>query len=264
MNNCLHLNFKANFGYGDFISNLAYAYNASIKYKVRVNATFHWEHSRNFKHHIDDPETIIDRFYAIKEDITPNKNCYIAVKSNSKVDYRYINNLDYKNPIHAYYSSKRPITNNGHILLWRSTFNSYFPGYEKDPLYNDWEDLINFCEKNGYSVKEVTYRTPVREVLDLISKCDMGIGYDGMIHQLFKIYKKPLIVFCKRYTLNRYLVPHAALENSFENFKKNGIDYYRFMSKKRLKKTIKDYYAWLAETQNPLDHPLFNKKVSCQ
>lgn len=83
-----------------------------------------------------------------------------------------------------------------------------------------------------------------------------------MIHQLFKCYQKPLLVFCKRYALNRYLVPHAALENNFDSFKLNGLEYYRRISNEKYESVMKQYNEWLYDIQDFSDHPLYNQKVN--
>lgn len=261
MEKTLDVQLKAGFGYGDFITNLAYCYNAAIKYDVKVNAIFHWDYDAYQRHSKKDPESIIHRFYYLLNDFDPESNCTINTKVNSPVDYRFINNLDYQNSVSSYYALSRKMRDKGFILIWRSTFNTYFPGYAKDPIYDDWDNLIQYLQHLGYTVKEVTYQTPINKVVKMVSECSMGIGYDGMIHQLFKCYQKPLLVFCQRYDLNSLLVPHAALENNLYSFKTNGIEYYRDISNKKYDNVMIRYYEWLIDKQDCFSHPLYNKKV---
>lgn len=273
--NPLEIHFRAGFGYGDYITNLAYAHNASIKYQTPVVATFHWNHDLNHLHSPDDPETIIERFWKTYNELDHLDDVSIRVKSNSNVDFRFINNLDHDVPFHGIWRTAKRSDNNNknnndlrrrhrsfNILLWRSTFNTYFPGADKDPISDHWGHLIDYLiKKEGHRVQEVTYRTPIDRILSSIEQCDMGIGYDGMVHQLFKCYHKPLLVFCRRYGLNRLLVPHAALENNYSKFLENGVDHYRMISERNLKTVMQKYHEWLYDHQDYKAHELFQKKV---
>lgn len=255
----LEIEFRSGFGYGDFISGLAYAHNASIRYQTPVDITFHWDHSIDHLHDPSDPETVIDRFYACYNDLVKLDDVNVNISCNSSIPYRFVNHLDELSPYHSYWQSIRKSRNDGTIVVWSSRHNTYFPGHKKDPIYDEWQDLCEYLRSVGFTVKEVTYRTPVSEVLDLISRCHMGIGYDGMIHQLFKIYQKPLVVFCKRTSLNQLLVPHASLESSYDRFLRKGPDYYRHHSLKKLKNIQNKYQNWLRDYQDPTQHPLYNK-----
>lgn len=255
----LDIQFRSGFGYGDFISGLAYAHNASIKYKTPVDITFHWDHSIDYLHDSSDPETIVDRFYTCYDDLVKLDDVRVNISCDSPLPYRFINHLDELSPYHSYWQSLRKNRNDGIVLIWSSRHNTYFPGHKKDPIYNRWNELSEHLENIGFTVREITYRTPIAEILDLISRCHIGIGYDGMIHQLFKIYQKPILVFCKRHDLNRLLVPHASLEISYERFLKRGVDFYRHDSLRKLKRVQKDYHRWLYDHQDYTKHSLYNK-----
>jgi hypothetical protein len=257
----LDIQWRSGFGYGDFVTGLGYAHNASIKYETDVDITFHWDHSHDYRHSSNDPETIIDRFWTVYNDIEKLENVRVFVKTDSKVNYRFINNLDEFNRVHGVWNSPSPVTDDGYILLWTSRYNTYFPGYDKDPICNQWGDLVHYLNNVGYRTIEVTYRTPVEEVLDLIRRCHIGVGYDGMIHQLFKLYRKPCLIFCKRKELNDLLLPFASQEISLNRFKRMTLEHYRQESKKRIRRVMKEYNEWLYDKCDPTSHELYNKPI---
>ena len=190
------IQWRAGFGYGDFVSGLGYAHNASIKYNTKVNITFHWEHGSSYRESPQDPETIIERMWYIYGTMEKSEEVKIFVKTSSKPKYRFINHLDEFNPIHGLWNTTLHNTYTNKVVLWRSKYNTFFPGTDKDPAHDHWDKIIDWLTYLGYSVSEVTYRTPISDVMKDISECSFGIGYDGMIHQLFKYMWKPLIVLC--------------------------------------------------------------------
>jgi len=257
----LSMHFFTRYGYGDFISNLALAHNVRIKYQMPISANFYIY--KGFAGYYDarDPETVIDRIKIINNDLIAVDNLDIIIKKTKQENnwFRWINHLERKEICHSYWASTRPLYDKGYVLIWRSKFNTFDPGIEKDPIKDDWEELIQYLEQKGFNVKEVTYRTPVKIILDLIANCSFGIGYDGMIHQLFKIYHKPILVFCLRHELQKALVPHAALETNITDFFKNGLDYYIDLSDKRKQEILDKHKKWLHAYRDPRKDYNYNR-----
>jgi hypothetical protein len=255
----LDIHWRCGFGYGDFVTGLGYAHTSSLKYKTPTHITFHWNHSEDYKESIEDPETIIDRMQYVYSTMRKLDNVEVSYKVNSNFPYRFVNNLDEFNPLHGLWYTNLDTTNTNMVVLWRSKYNTYFPGEKKDPAHDRWDSVISYLQHNGYTVKEVTYRTPICEVLDCIRQCRFGIGYDGMVHQLFKYMWKPLIVMCKRHNLNRLLVPTASLEHNVDNLFKKGVEVYVNESKARCIRYNNELEAWLDTYSNPTMHSLYNK-----
>lgn len=255
----LDIEWRSGFGYGDFVTGLGYAHVASIKYQTPTNITFHWNHSKRYKESKQDPETIIDRMHYVYDTMQKLDNVEISFKCNSSLPYRFINNLDEHEPLHGLWYSNLEIQESNVVVLWRSKFNTYFPGTEKDPAHNEWDDIIEYLEDSNYTVKEVTYRTPIRDVIEYMRICKFGIGYDGMVHQLFKYMWKPLVVICKRPKLNNLLVPQAAVESDINKFYLNGIDSYVKQSQVRCIQYKDKLDRWLSNYRDAKTHPLYNK-----
>lgn len=257
----LKIKWRSGFGYGDFVTGLGYAHNASIKYQTPVDVNFHWSHGLNHKETSDDPETIIDRMWYVYSTMKHLSNVSVNITTDSKPEWRFVNNLDEFNAVHGVWFNNLETETTNTVVLWRSKYNTFFPGVQKDPVWNEWDSVIRWLTDQGYTVREVTYRTPVKEVIDAIRVCRFGIGYDGMVHQLFKYLWKPLIVLCERHSLNQLLVPTAALERDVSNLFKNGVNYYLEDSRKKIDLVEQRHNLFISDYQNYKQHPDYMKKV---
>jgi hypothetical protein len=250
-----NIEWKSGLGYGDFVTGLAYAHNCVHKFRTDVGIRFHWSHSKDHKHSPLDPETIIQRLHAINNSMKDSSAISIEHKFNSKYKFRYINNLYPNDHLHGIWYPQTSKHNSKNVVLWRSKYNTYFPGIHKDPAYSEWDKIIDDLTKHNYNVQEVTYRTPVDQVLNLMENCCFGIGYDGMIHQLFKYFWKPCIIICQRKSLNNFLVPQATVIGSYED-----LDIYQNIaqSKKRIEHFKHEHSKWISQYENFQQHRLYN------
>lgn len=257
----LEIDWKSGYGYGDFVTGLGYAHNASIRYEMNVNLTFHWTHDINHKETPLDPETIVERMYCVLDILEPLSSVTINHKMNSELGCRFINNLEEFNPLHGLWHTNLRMEYTNNVVLWTSKHNTTYPGVSKDPALEDWSAIVKWIEDKGYVVKEVTYRTPVAEVIELIRTCSFGIGYDGLVHQLFKFFWKPLIVVCHREELNNLLIPQASIVKSSNDLFDIGLDRCIEDSKARCDKFKIMHREWLCNKENPYNHPLYNQRV---
>lgn len=256
----LHIDWRSGFGYGDFVTGLGYAHNASIKYQTPVNINFHWNHSKDYKETDQDPETIVDRMHYVYGTMRQLDSVQVNVVTDSNPDYRFINNFGEFNPLHGLWHTSMDLEVTNLVVMWRSKYNTYFPGTKKDPVSDRWDEIVQWLQQQGYDVREVTYRTPIAEVMELIRTCQFGIGYDGMIHQLFKYIWKPIVVMCERFDLNQLLIPQAALESKVENLYKNGIDYYLIKSQHNIDLFKQKHNQYINNHDDYMRHPLYNVK----
>lgn len=256
------IHFKANEGYGDFITGLCYAHNASIKYQIPVEIVFHWPNDKNYLFSSLDTETIYYRFEYVINKLKKADNLSISHNFNSKPNFRYFNNLEHDNPLHGFWSLRKPVKiNRGLVALWRSKYNTSFPGRHKDPFYKYWDDIIKSLTLEGYTVKELTYRTPIAEAMSAISSCEFGIGYEGMVHQLFKVTWRPLIVASERLELSKLLTPQASIVSRPQHFLDTPIEKYVLDSEYKLLQIKENYKQWLNTYEDPTKHVLYNKTL---
>lgn len=95
------------------------------------------------------------------------------------------------------------------IVIWRPTFNAEQARTWKRGLTNEeWDDIISKLRAEGFSICELTYRTPVSEAFYEISSCRMVLCYDGMWHYIARNMHVPMIVISKD-GVTKYHTPHA-------------------------------------------------------
>lgn len=257
-----NIQWRSNEGYGDFISGLGYSHSSVIKYQRPVNITFHWPNAREHLFSDKDNETIFFRFEQILAELKPVDGLTINHVFNSVPKFRFINQLEEFNPLHGLWYPKEIVEQkNNLVLFWSSKHNVTFPGYDKDPCHDSWEEIIDALRCDGYDVIEITYRTPIKEVISLIKTCEFGIGYEGMVHQLFKVFWKPLIVATRRKSLNELLIPQATIVTNPEELLYSPIQTHVKRSKENIKKLLVEHIKYVKETQDPTKHKLYNEEI---
>jgi hypothetical protein len=241
------IKWRGGVGYGDTLNTITYSYSCTVRYDQPVYTVIHWPFDVNYKHITDDPETVIERFNYVESTVSRGAHevTFDHVFLNKIPSFRYINNPDHNNPLHGvwYHNQRQTITKK--VVVWSSRHNVDTVGHFKDPSIDQWDELIDWLTSQGYQVVEVTYRTPIDEVIHHINECCMGIGYDGMIHQLFKYLWKPIIVVCKRFELNQLLVPQAALVGSIDEIYNYGLDVLFKQSEINMRRVKKAHQRYL-------------------
>lgn len=219
-------------GVGDFMwaLNSCYQY-AADQGLEKVNLEMHWEHGPDYYHHFEDPETIIERmdlihnFYDQKERVQVH---HIFNADGRYADWRYDDDVVYesngerrvaainrnKNRFwfqSGFYTDKQgdPIPENNwlfrkdsfqervdnRIVFWRPLFNAEKPRTWKRLFTNDdWETALSILRAQGFECIELSYRTPVREAMYLISTARLVMCYDGIWHYAAKNFATPMAV----------------------------------------------------------------------
>ena len=257
-----NIEWRAAEGYGDFITGLGYAHASVIKYQRPVHINFHWPNPKDYLLSDIDKESIYYRFNHILSYMRPVEGLTISHKFSSKPAYRFINELEEFNPIHGlWYTKDEPKVRPGLVAFWSSRHNLSFPGYHKDPLYDHWHTVKSNLEKEGYDVVEITYRTPIAEVMKIITTCEFGVGYEGMIHQLFKFTWRPIVIASQRVKLTNLLAVQGAIVTRPEDLLFEHISTHVTRSKKKIKKALIEHEKYLNDKQDPTKHELYNKEI---
>jgi hypothetical protein len=244
-------------GYGDFVTGLGYAHTSAIKYQTPVHIEFYWNHSRDHLFSSLDPETIVERCNYIYSIMRQLSQVSINHKFDVNPDFRFYNQLDEFNPMHGLWYTDIPNhTKKKHVAIWTTDFNVSFPGHWKDPVNKRWNDIR--AKLSEYVLEEITYRTPVKEAIEIINRCEFGIGYDGLAHQLFKFMWKPLFVFCDRKWLNNILVPQAILLSNADEFIHSDTNKLIVSAKEKVELIRLKHLSYMNEKKIANDHPLFN------
>lgn len=222
---------KTNPGVGDFM----YPLNRALMLSHFIQDTFHvefvWRHERDYLHHFEDPETIIERFeYALpyyhdykrltyshkfiteeemptklfRKRLLPNRamRAMPGVDSMSKV----VNNKSFWKFIPTPLKVKE-----NKVVIWRSLFNAEPAPKWKNAVDHDmWSRVIDILNDQDLEVVELTYRTPIREVHYHCATCDFIVCYDGMWHYFGSNYYKPMIV-TSRANITKLHTPQALM-----------------------------------------------------
>jgi len=81
------------------------------------------------------------------------------------------------------------------VVVWRTKFiSSDYPAFKDSYDSAYWDLIIPILKMLGYTVMEITHRTPIREVFSLISQCKFIVAYNGMYHYIAKNLVKPMVV----------------------------------------------------------------------
>lgn len=257
------IQWRSDEGYGDFITGVGYAHSSTIKYQRPVAITFHWPNPKNTLLSSIDKEPINYRFDVILEYFKPVEGLTIKHEYNSSPNYRFINELEEFNPLHGLWYPKNKLSvESGLVVFWSSKHNLKFPGYPKDPLYDHWDNIVLDLTRLGYQVVEVTYRTPIREAMELMCRCEFGIGYEGMIHQLFKFLWKPIIIASKRVSLATLLAPQGVIITDYREIAGKDIQHFVNISKRRIELLLAQHKQYLDDKQDPEQHHFYNKPLT--
>jgi hypothetical protein len=257
-----NIEWRSKEGYGDFITVLCYAHSSTIKYERPVHINFHWPNPKDYLLSEIDKESILYRFNHIVDRLKPVKGLTISHEYSSVPSYRFINELEEFNVLHGLWYPKKdfPIEK-GLVVVWSSRHNLDFPGYHKDPVYDHWDKVMAKLKGEGFNVQEVTYRTPIKEVMDLMQRSEFGVGYEGMVHQLYKFLWRPIVIASQRTSLARLLAPQGTIVTKPELLLNEDILIHVNKSKQTIKRLLKEHRQYILDKQDPTKHPLYNKPV---
>ncbi|WJE88016.1 hypothetical protein YFHUAIHA_CDS0143 [Phage C48C1] len=232
-------------GVGDFMWALNSCHRYAADHDIRkVNLELHWEHSEDYLHHFEDPETIVERcnyihnFYHQQDRVEIH---HIFNADGRYTDWKYSDDVVNESGMNrvaakninknrfwfqsGFYNdtSGSPAPNNDwifredafkdyddkRIVFWRPTWNAEKPRTWKRLFENDhWDELILYFKALGFEMHELSYRTPVSEAMYLISTARMVICYDGIWHYVAKNFARPLAVISGE-GVTKYHTPNA-------------------------------------------------------
>jgi hypothetical protein len=232
-------------GVGDFMWALNSAHNYAYRTKQKVNLEFQWEHSEDYLHHFEDPETIIERlnyvhnFYHRKDDVevthvfnawgryrdwkysddlimTEEGRLRQVAKNKNKNRFWFESGTfsdepggKPPNPDWTFREDAFPEIDRSKVVIWTPKLNAEVPRTWKNWLTSsEWDDIISSTRRAGFNVIELNYRTPISEAMYHISTCRQVICYDGMWHYIARNFQRPIAVISSE-GVTRYHTPHA-------------------------------------------------------
>lgn len=202
------IDWKGTIGVGDILFGLNIAHMVThLNNCDTATLNVHWTHDCDYLHHFEDPETIVERttyLHSLFHNNTSVRVNHIFNSTDEEIQmlrYRGIQRLH--NPMAVVdgvqsWIFKRhlwcdePMSKK--VVFWRPLFNANIPRAWKRIFTNKhWEQMISILERRGFSLVELTYRTPVREAFYHINTSRFCIFYDGMWQYIARNLCKPVI-----------------------------------------------------------------------
>ncbi len=207
---------------------------------AQMTMNVYWEHSEDYLHHFEDPETIIERaeylhsFYHDKDAVKMNH-----IFNSEDLEIRKLRHRGFQRKsgptavldgLPSWIFHKEVLTDpvENKVVFWRPLFNKDLPrGWKRTFTDEHWERILHILELKGYNLVELTYRTPVREALYHMRTCRFCIFYDGMWHYMAKNLCKPTIALGH----NGILEVHEPQGVHFHTPDKKENDLFKYLNK---------------------------------
>ena len=242
------LNFRTTPGMGDIMHGMNIAHKWSYDFNKPLILRFHWWHDKEHLHHIEDPETLYERFCYISNLYLKANITYEHVFNSQETKYKsHKYKYDWMGQARGRHVNRWSFdpnvflpTNRQKVVVWRPTFNVERPRLWKRIIGNNvWDDVIFLLKDMGYEVIELCYRTPISEATYHINTCNFIVAYDGMWHYIAKNFYKPMIVISKN-NVTLYHTPQC-LRVGHKKFLKYIIDLYTPFDVKETGEIISPY-----------------------
>jgi|TARA_B110000908_G_C10210727_1_gene430082 hypothetical protein len=202
---------RGTWGVGDFMHSLNVCHNYCFYNNTKVNLEMHWQHDEDYRHHPDDPETIIERMSWIHDQYYRQDDVVVTHVFNSDLFQSGNTNPDKQKDrfyfdSNAYDPSSAPpndwvfkpevyLPKKKKIVIWTPHYNSEPPRKWKRFLTkDDWAGIIKLLRWKGWILVELTYRTPVRDAFKQIQEADFIFCYDGMWHYIARNFSKAMFI----------------------------------------------------------------------
>lgn len=225
----IDIQWKGKIGYGDIVSPICYAHNLSNKLQVPVNLTFRWKREYTHKIHSRDPEPLWQRAAYIE------KLCYkgstqvvIQHKFKHPLDIDHSNydwNIVGKDSLHNYWFPRKPNNPKRDLIVVNSTEGnvislSEYGKHWKDPAAPYWSSIISKLKAMGYQVEVVDYRTPTKDLTDLLCEAKGFVGYHGTAAWPAKFIHVPSLLFSNGGSLTSTSFPYAIIKKDATQWEK--------------------------------------------
>lgn len=203
------------YAYGDAIWMYNIACNTAKTLGETVDLEVHWNWDRDFYHSFDDHENIIDQvdylyqFYHLKDSVRVNHIYNTRLKKEdilrrgSKLRYG-ADPLDVDKSNWWVFNPELKLKPHvKKVVVWNSYGNAE-PSPKEILTRKEWTSLIDNLKSCGYTVVEVCYRTPIRELMYHINTASSCIGYSGLCYQIANNWCVPCMVITDRSMVNLY------------------------------------------------------------
>lgn len=203
------INFAGRTGVGDVMLGLNTAFYVSNYLDQHVDLNFYWKTDKDWKFHFEDPDSLVECQEFLVTQMHGFGKVDLSITNIFEADNIPIPGNDLHSGIErpTGYTSLTNINtwmfreslvdapvNENLVVMWHpKLIRTDMPSFKKSYDDSYWDIIIGILKAKGYTVKEVDYRTPIREVLYVMTKCRFVIAYNGVYHYLAKNLIKPMI-----------------------------------------------------------------------
>jgi hypothetical protein len=228
------LMFRGTTGLNDCLMGLNTAYYLSKVLDKQIHLHFFWWHDENYKFYFEDPETIIERCNYIESFYAHYGIAKVSHFFDYDVDF-FDRKLHYNiertdigysplSGINNWLMNERMMNVNEDqnlTVLWKPSktigkIRDFKLAYDEEY----WNAIMFLLRLKKFHVEEIDFRTPIKDVLYLISRARFVIGYQGSYQYVAKNLCKPSIIAGDS-DLNRTHNPHAVIFRSPEKDNKD-------------------------------------------
>ena len=227
------IDWQGKIGYGDFISPISFAHNQSIKRDQDVVLKFHWkaDSPENTKYDPEnDPESAYERVNILFDYIKPNRvklehhfNSVVpggGPHTNYNIDTNNYNDIYHNIVMRDIEIEDKPKINNV-VICDGSRNKEQFPQWKqwKNHLSKqEWLIVWNECSRREADVEYVSYKTPLKEMIETISNADLFIGYHGSASWVARMVQVPMVVFTNNTSFSQWVFPWASCRSNTNAF----------------------------------------------
>lgn len=215
---------RCSHGTSDAMMALNCAYHVAHVTRKSLVLNMHWKNGSDYRFHCEDSENVTDHIEYLHKFYHGYGRGTVEVVNEFNKPYGKQLHYNIDSPTKGYVSLKN-ITSwsfdrkfldkkpyDKMVVYWRP-FSSIgkMPDFKKQYDDDYWENIIQILKSSGYTLIEVSYRTPIREVLYLIQRCQFVIGYHGLYQYISRNLFKPSIILGSNGNLGQSHNPHARL-----------------------------------------------------
>ena len=209
---------KGKVGYGDIISPICYAHNVSNKLNEHVQLAFHWAGDALEKIDPSDPETLWERANYIDSLCEPTRAGVTVIhKFKNPIDFNHTS-YDWDVVGHDYYHNywfprdQKQSSDHKTIVVNSTqgntvTLKQYGKSW-KDPVADQWPYIVDLLSRS-FDVVVVDYRTPIRDLCEMLRTAAGFVGYHGTAAWPAKFMHIPSIIFSDGGNLTRCAFPYT-------------------------------------------------------
>jgi len=208
-------------GYGDMCSAVGYVNNLAQKTGKKVK--LEWTSFHGFLERLDpvyehpDSEDTNDRLYKIF-DMMKTENVELKIRYNENLPYQHSELPNHPLYFYRYMKPEYKWHGGGGYVVFNTTERNYVQWKDyRNPKHKTWKspDSWDNTYQKFDNVRFVDYTTPLDELIDILSCCELLVGYAGGVAQLAQVMGVPMFLYVNEIKRAAGCCPAAVISTEF-------------------------------------------------